>query len=93
MLVIDISMPIPDGSRAVAQLNSHRRMRVVFLNASPGPRISLRPHFAVGASANVVKSDSNTELVPAICEALKGRRYVADGGSDVFERHPSSAMA
>jgi DNA-binding NarL/FixJ family response regulator len=76
VLVIDISMPILDGLRAVSQLNPHRRTRVVFLTLHRD-QDWVTAAFAVGASGYVVKSDLNTELVPAIREALEGRRYVS----------------
>ena len=76
VLVIDISMPILDGLRAVAQLNSHRRTKVVFLTLHQDQDF-VTAAFAVGASAYVVKRDLNVELVPAIREAIEGRRYVS----------------
>jgi DNA-binding NarL/FixJ family response regulator len=76
VLVIDISMPILDGLRTVAQLNSHCRTKVVFLTLHRDQDF-VTAAFAVGASAYVVKSDLNVELVPAIHEALEGRRYVS----------------
>src|SRR6516164_4556728 len=71
VLVIDISMPILDGLRAVAQLNSRGRTKVVFLTLHQDQDF-VTAAFAVGASAYVVKSDLNVELVPAIREALEG---------------------
>ena len=76
VLVIDISMPSLDGLRAVAELNSNRRTKVVFLTLHHDEDF-VTSAFAVGASAYVVKSDLNVELVPAIREALEGRRYVS----------------
>jgi DNA-binding NarL/FixJ family response regulator len=76
VLVIDISMPILDGLRAVAQLDSNRRTKVVFLTFHRDQDY-VSAAFAVGASAYVVKSDLNAELVIAIREALEGRRYVS----------------
>ena len=69
-------MPILDGLRTVAQLNSHCRTKVVFLTLHRDQDF-VTAAFAVGASAYVVKSDLNVELVPAIHEALEGRRYVS----------------
>ena len=68
VLVIDISMPILDGLQAVSDESRDfdDPFRPSFAEAA----------FAAGASAYVVIADLNTELIPAICEALEGRRYI-----------------
>jgi DNA-binding NarL/FixJ family response regulator len=76
VLVIDISMPILDGFQVVSQLGSDRRTKVVFLTLHED-RDFVAAAFSVGASAYVIKSDATTDLVPAIREALEGRRYVS----------------
>lgn len=76
VLVIDISMPILDGLQAVSQLDDHCRTKVVILTIHQDQDF-VTAAFAVGASAYVVKSDLNTELIPAIREALEGRRYIS----------------
>jgi DNA-binding NarL/FixJ family response regulator len=76
VLVIGISMPILDGFQVVSQLGSDRRTKVVFLTLHED-RDFVAAAFSVGASAYVIKSDAITDLVPAIREALEGRRYVS----------------
>lgn len=76
VLVIDISMPILDGLRAVSQMGPNRRTRVVFLTLHKD-RDFVAAAFSVGASAYVVKSDLSTDLIPAIREALAGHSYMS----------------
>jgi DNA-binding NarL/FixJ family response regulator len=76
VLVIDISMPAMSGLEAVAQLGPNLRTKIVFLTLhSDSDYVSAA--FAVGASAYVVKSELNTDLIPAIQSALDGRKYVS----------------
>lgn len=76
VLVIDISMPVLDGLRAVSQISSNRRTKVVFLTLHTG-RDFVAAAFSTGASAYVLKSEMATNLVPAIREALQGRTYIS----------------
>jgi DNA-binding NarL/FixJ family response regulator len=76
VLVIDISMPILDGLRAVSLLGDNRRTKVVFLTLHNG-RAFVAAAFSAGASAYVVKSDIATDLAPAIRAALEGHRYIS----------------
>lgn len=76
VLLIDISMPLLDGLQAVSRLNSNIRTKVVFLTVHEDQDF-LDAAFAVGASGYVAKSDVTTDLVPAICEVLAGRKYIS----------------
>ncbi|MGB6191404.1 MAG: response regulator transcription factor [Terracidiphilus sp.] len=76
VLLIDISMPLLDGLQAVSHLNSRVRTKVVFLTVHEDLDF-VDAAFAVGASGYVAKSDVTTDLVPAICEVLAGRRYIS----------------
>ena len=76
VLVIDISMPILDGFQAVARLENGGRPAVVFLTLH-SEREFVEAAFNVGALSYVIKSDLNTDLVPAIRAALEGRRHIS----------------
>lgn len=76
VLVIDISMPILDGLQAVSQLRSNPRTKVVFLTVHKDQDF-VDAAFSAGALGYVVKSDVTTDLIPAIREALEGRRYTS----------------
>jgi len=77
LLVIDISMPIMDGLEAVSNLRStHRRTRVVFLTVHKDQDF-MEAAFSVGAFGYVAKADVVDDLVPAIREAMQGRRFVS----------------
>lgn len=76
LLVIDIVMPILDGLRAAAELNSNSRTKIVFLTLHR-ERDFVAAAFAAGASAYVLKSEMAQALVPAIRDALQGRTYIS----------------
>jgi len=76
VLVIDVSMPILDGLHAASLLGAGCRTRVVFLTLYRESSF-VTAAFSAGASAFVVKSDLISDLVPAIREALEGKRYIS----------------
>ena len=76
VLVLDISMPILYGLQAISELDTDCRTKLVVLTLHSGHNF-LQAACAIGASAYVFKSDLNTDLVPAIREALEGRRYIS----------------
>lgn len=76
VLVIDISMPLLDGLRAVSLLGDNRRAKVVFLTLHDD-RAFIAAAFSAGASAYVLKSDIITDLARAIRAALEGHRYIS----------------
>lgn len=77
VLVIDISMPILNGLRAVSQRRStNSRTKVVFLTVHQDQDF-VAAAFSAGASGYVTKADVTTDLVPAIQEVLRGRTYIS----------------
>ena len=77
VLVIDISMPILDGLRAVSQVRStNSRIKVVFLTVHHDQDF-VAAAFSSGASGYVSKADVTTDLVPAIQEVLQGHTYIS----------------
>jgi DNA-binding NarL/FixJ family response regulator len=76
VLVVDISMPVLCGLEAVAQLGPHLRPKVVFLTQHTEPEF-ITAAFNAGASAYVLKLELSTDLIPAIHEALQGRRHLS----------------
>lgn len=77
VLVLDISMPGLNGLQTAHELKSaHNRTKVVFLTVHEDPDFVAAAFFA-GASAYVVKSDVTTDLVPAIRDAMEGRKYIS----------------
>ena len=80
VLVIDISMPFLNGLQAASLLGASCRTKVVFLTLCRENGF-VEAAFSVGAAAFVVKTDLNTDLVPAIREALEGRRYISSSAA------------
>lgn len=77
VLVMDISMPVLDGLKAASQLRSENvGVKVVFLTVHEDEDF-VAAAFSAGASGYVTKSHVTTDLVPAIREAMEGRKYVS----------------
>jgi len=76
VLVIDLSMPILDGLRAIAQLGPNCRTKFVLMTIR-AENAFVAAAFEFGASAYVVKSDIITDLAPAIRAALEGRKFTS----------------
>jgi DNA-binding NarL/FixJ family response regulator len=77
VLVIDISMPILNGLEAAQRLKAAKlRGKVVFLTVHEDKDF-VAAAFSAGASGYVTKENVDTDLVPAIRDALEGRVYVS----------------
>lgn len=76
VIVADITMPSLNGIEAVEQLKkAGSKAKVVFLTMHHDVTYANRA-FEVGASGFVLKHSAPDELITAIREALKGRKYV-----------------
>jgi DNA-binding NarL/FixJ family response regulator len=77
VIVSDISMPILNGIEAANKLKvSGCRSKIVFLTVHSDPEF-VRACLATGALGYAVKSQMETDLVPAIREALAGRIFIS----------------
>jgi len=77
VIIADISMPILNGIEAAKQLReSGSRAKIVFLTVHSDPSF-VRACMDVGASGFVVKDRRDTDLLPAIREALAGRVFLS----------------
>jgi DNA-binding NarL/FixJ family response regulator len=80
VIITDISMPILSGIEAAKQLKeSGSRAKVVFLTVHSDPDV-VRACLNAGASGYVVKPRMDTDLVPAVREALAGRIFLSPPG-------------
>jgi DNA-binding NarL/FixJ family response regulator len=77
VIITDISMPILNGIEAAKQLmESGSRANVVFLTVHSDPDF-VRACLNVGASGYVVKLRMDSDLLPAVREALAGRIFLS----------------
>jgi DNA-binding NarL/FixJ family response regulator len=77
-LILDVSMPVLNGIEAARQLQAANcRARIVFLSMHDDPDF-ISAAFLAGACGYVIKSRLSTDLVPAIREAMSGRRFVSE---------------
>jgi len=76
VIVADVSMPLLNGIDAVRNIKkTDKHAKVVFLTMHPDVNYAAEA-FEAGASGYVLKHSAPSELVTAIKEALKGRKYV-----------------
>jgi DNA-binding NarL/FixJ family response regulator len=75
-VILDISMPVLNGIQAARQLQANSRAKVIFLSMHDDADF-VAAALSAGASGYVIKSRLSTDLVPAILEALNGRRFVS----------------
>ena len=76
VIVVDISMPLLNGIEAVRQIKkTNNQVKVIFLTMHPDVTYAIRA-FEAGASGYVLKHSASSELVTAIQEAIRGRKYV-----------------
>jgi DNA-binding NarL/FixJ family response regulator len=77
VIITDISMPILSGIEAAKQLKeSGSRAKVVFFTVHSDPEI-VRACLNVGACGYVVKPRMDSDLLPAVREALAGRIFLS----------------
>ena len=77
VIITDISMPILSGIEAAKQLKeSGSRAKVVFLTVHSDPDI-VRACLNMGACGYVVKPRMDSDLLPAVREALAGRIFLS----------------
>ena len=92
LVVLDINMPILNGIDAGREIKrALPATKLVFLSMHSNA-IYLRKAFDAGASAYILKSGANEELLIAIEAARKGDTYVSPGfGRDVIDsaRNPA----
>ncbi len=76
-LILDISMPVLNGIQAARQLQAaNSRAKIIFLSMHDDPDF-VAAALSAGAFGYVIKTRLSTDLVPAIHEALGGRRFVS----------------
>lgn len=77
VIVADISMPLLNGIDAVRKLRDQgSAAKVIFLTMHPDPSYLSRA-LETGASGYVIKHAASDELITAIREALRGRRFIS----------------
>ncbi len=77
LLILDISMPGLNGIDVAMRLMAQdREMRIVFVTVHDDPDY-LRSALATGALGYIVKARLATDLIPALRNALAGRRFVS----------------
>ena len=77
LVVLDISMPGMNGIEVAKELKRRAiKAKIVFLTVHEEPSI-LAACFAAGALGYVVKISMESDLIPAMKEALAGRVFVS----------------
>jgi DNA-binding NarL/FixJ family response regulator len=77
IVLLDVSMPVLNGIEAARQLHeSNPGARLIMLSMHSDPSF-VRAAFEAGASGYLLKRSAATELVNAIYEVARGRRYIS----------------
>jgi DNA-binding NarL/FixJ family response regulator len=77
VIITDITMPTLNGIEAAKQLKeSGSRAKVVFLTVHSDPEF-VRACLNVGACGYIVKPRMDSDLLPAVREALAGRIFLS----------------
>jgi len=85
LAVLDISMPVMSGIEVVRELRKRgNTTKIVFLTVHEDPDI-LATCLAAGGLGYVVKMLMETDLIPAVNEALAGRKFVSRFPSQLDE--------
>lgn len=77
ILIVDISMPVLSGIKAVEQLEKRTNgPKVIFLTVHEDPDL-VQAALNLGALGYVVKMSAGEDLLTAIHEALEGRTFIS----------------
>jgi len=77
IIVLDICMPVLNGIEAAAQLRSSGSApKIVFLTVNDDPDF-VDAALATGALGYVLKCSASEDLIPAIHQAVDGKRFVS----------------
>jgi len=75
LLILDISMPLLNGIQVASRLReTNCKAKVIFLTVHEDPDY-VEAAFSVGALGYILKARFTSDLIPAIREALQGRRF------------------
>ena len=78
VVVLDVTMPVLAGIEAAVRIRRIApKARIVFLSQHNSDKLA-QAALATGAHGYVVKSAAGTDLIPAIREAVAGRRFVSN---------------
>lgn len=78
LVVIDVAMPPLNGLDAARQLREKNpEIKIIFLTMNEDPDIA-NEAMHLGSSGFLLKSSAGSELLHAIQQALKGKRYVSE---------------
>jgi DNA-binding NarL/FixJ family response regulator len=77
VIVVDVAMPLLNGLDAGQQVKAMRpSIKLVFLTMNPDPEV-VAEAFRRGASGYLLKTCACSELVSAVREVLRGKRYIS----------------
>lgn len=82
LILMDISLPVMDGLDAAHEIRRLLpRSKIVFVSEHRGSDI-IQAAFDAGGSGYVLKSDSDSDLVPALRAALREEQFVSHSLKD-----------
>lgn len=81
LILMDIGLPGLNGIEAARRIRELvPNSRIIFLTQESSPEV-INEALCLGAHGYVLKSEMETDLVPALCAALEGHQFVSGRGS------------
>jgi DNA-binding NarL/FixJ family response regulator len=78
VLILDISMPLLNGIQVASRLReTNCKAKIIFFTVHDDQDY-VEAVFSIGALGYVLKSRLSLDLIPAIQEALQGRRFISE---------------
>jgi DNA-binding NarL/FixJ family response regulator len=82
VILMDVNLPVMNGLEAARKIRTFSpHSKVLFLSEHRSPDV-IQAAFDIGASGYVLKSDSNSDLIPGVRAVIRGQQFVSHSLKD-----------